>query len=241
MTDPWIALRRVTPARIALGHAGAGLPTVAHLEFQLAHARARDAVVRAFDPAGLCDALRAIHDDVRAVHTEARDRTEYLSNPQKGTRLDGAARALLADAPKDADIVFVVADGLSSAAVMRHAPPLLARVVPSMRSEGKSVGPIVVVSEGRVAVGDDVGGLLRARIAVVLIGERPGLSAPDSMGTYITYAPQPGRTNAERDCISNVRPDGLGYDAAAVALMEVMVEAIASRRTGVRRDEEMMR
>ncbi len=225
----WTRLRQHTAARIGLGRAGGSVPTAALLEFQLAHARARDAVHRALDVAALEAALHGRGWDALALHSAAADRATYIRRPDLGRVLDEASRAALAArAAAACDVTFVIADGLSALAVERHAVALLDVARPLLA--GWSFGPACVVSQGRVAVGDEVGALLGARLAVVLIGERPGLSSPDSLGIYLTWAPRPGRTNAERNCISNVRPEGLSYDAAARKLAQLMNEA---RRLGL--------
>ncbi|MEO5511259.1 MAG: ethanolamine ammonia-lyase subunit EutC [Longimicrobiales bacterium] len=248
--DAWQSLRTVTSARIALGHAGVSLPTAAHLQFQLAHARARDAVMHPLDSAELSLSLaitqRRLTDGpiapVLSLCSQPTSLDEYLANPRLGALLDDASRRILDESEREADresalasdgydVAFVIADGLSAVAVERHAPRTLALVLPALREW--CIAPISVVRHGRVAIGDEVGALLRARMCVVLIGERPGLSAPDSMGMYLTWQPRPGRTNAERNCISNVRPDGLGYEAAARRLVWLMNAARRSEMTGV--------
>jgi ethanolamine ammonia-lyase small subunit len=232
--DPWTALRSLTAARVALGRAGSSVPTAAHLDFRLAHARARDAVHHALDaPAGAA-AREPLHPGVIRAASAAADRREYLLRPDLGRRLDEASRARLAggaSVPNDA--ALVVADGLSAVAVERHAPPLLARLVAALVAEGWRVAPLVVVEQGRVAVGDEVGHALGAALVLVLIGERPGLSAPDSLGAYLTHVPRPGRVDAERNCVSNIRPAGLDYPAAAHVLLWLMREARHRRLTGV--------
>ena len=237
--DPWEALRRLTAARIALGRAGASLPTAAHLAFQLDHARARDAVHHRLDVDALAEALAPAGLPVLRARSLAADRPEYLRRPDLGRRLDAASRQALADrSAAGCDAVFVVADGLSALAVERHAPPLLARVAERLRREGWRLGPAVVVEQGRVAVGDEVGEALGAAMVAVLIGERPGLSSPDSLGVYLTWAPRPGRTDAERNCVSNVRPEGLPYEQAAHRLAWLMAEARTRRLSGVELKEE---
>lgn len=236
--DPWQALRRLTAARIALGHAGASLPTAAHLAFQLDHARARDAVHHRLDVDALVQALAPAGLSVLRARSVAADRQEYLQRPDRGRCLDAASRQALADGVGGCDAAFVVADGLSALAVERHAPPLLARVAERLRREGWRLGPAVVVEQGRVAVGDEVGEALGAAMVAVLIGERPGLSSPDSLGVYLTYAPRPGRTDAERNCISNVRPQGLPYEVASHRLTWLMSQARTRRLSGVELKEE---
>lgn len=237
--DAWAPLRGLTAARIALGSAGTSLPTARLLEFQADHARARDAVHAALDAEALAERLADAGLPVLHAHSAAPDRAVYLQRPDLGRRLDEASRARLAaaaDGPREA--VFVVADGLSALAVERHAAPLLADVAGRLRAAGWRMGPIVVVRQGRVAIGDEIGALLGAGLVAVLIGERPGLSAPDSLGVYLTHDPRPGRVDAERNCISNIRPAGLPSPAAAHTLAWLMTEARRRALTGVAlRDE----
>lgn len=233
VADPWTALRELTPARIALGRSGNALPTAEVLAFGLAHAQARDAVHAALDVAQLRAALGADGWDTLALTSAAADRSIYLRRPDLGRRLSDAGRARLGGATGGAcDLAFVVADGLSALAVATHARPLLnatrARLPPALR-----VAPVAVVSEGRVAIGDEIGAAFGARLVAVLIGERPGLSSPDSLGVYLTYAPVPGRTDAERNCISNIRPQGLGIEDAARKLAWHVQTALARGLTGV--------
>ena len=232
-TSPWDALRRFTNARIALGRAGSSLPTAPLLAFNLSHAQARDAVHQPLDVDALHASLRATGFDTLDAESAAPDRDHYLRRPDLGRKLSDESTARLSDyAGHDFDVVFVVADGLSAYAATRHALPLLER----MRSklDGVRIGPVVVARQARVALGDGIGELLRARIVVVLIGERPGLSSPDSLGVYLTYEPRIGRSDAERNCISNVRPEGLPYDAAAFKLQYLLNEAVRLKLTGVK-------
>lgn len=241
IANPWQALRQFTDARIALGRAGVSLPTQAHLAFQLAHAQARDAVHDRMDTAALRAALSALSSDVLALHSAASDRQTYLQRPDLGRQLDAASRDTLLRRQQQVgsagatgiDLAVVVADGLSARAVSRHALPLLERVLPVLQSAGWTVGPLALVEQGRVAIGDDVGHLLGARLVVVLIGERPGLSSPDSLGVYLTWMPAPGLTDANRNCISNVRPAGLGYDEAAHKLRYLLHEARRGQHSGI--------
>jgi ethanolamine ammonia-lyase small subunit len=230
----WPALRRATPARIGLGRSGAGLPTAAHLDFQLAHARARDAVHAAFDPARIAAELREIGLEPVILRSACGDRATYLRRPDLGRRLDHQSRALLtARPPEPIDIVFVVADGLSATAMHSHAALLVGATLARFQGAGLRVGPVAVVAGGRVAIGDEIGGLLGADLVCVLIGERPGLSAADSLGAYITWQPAPGTIDAARHCVSNIRPAGLPIAWAAERLIEIFTAARHHRMTGV--------
>jgi ethanolamine ammonia-lyase small subunit len=239
---PWQALRQFTAARIALGHTGVSQPTDVQLDFQLAHARARDAVHEALDPAGLAQALAAAlpaSPPALLLHSAAANRHVYLQRPDLGRRLDAPSRSLLAaqrlGGPDERhyDLAVVIADGLSARAVAQNAPPLLQALHARLAAESWLPAPPVIVEQGRVAVGDEVGELLGAKIVVVLIGERPGLSSPDSMGLYITWAPRAGLTDESRNCISNVRPAGLGIDDAARRLHYLLTHARARQLTGI--------
>jgi len=233
LPNPWQELRRFTPARIALGRVGNSLPTDEVLRFGFAHALAQDAVHLPLDVATLDTALQVAGWQTLHVSSRARDRATYLLRPDYGRRLsDASAAALVGHADKSCDLVFVAADGLSALAVQRHTVPLLEAMRPLLR-DAWSVGPVVVAEQGRVAIGDEIGELLRARMMIVLIGERPGLSSPDSLGIYLTFAPKLGRSDAERNCISNVRREGLSYDAAAKKLVWLLDQAIRSQLTGV--------
>jgi len=234
--DPWAFLGKFTSARIALGRAGSSIPTRAQLEFQLAHARARDAVHRDLATDAMRYALLAKGFEVLSLASAATDRRTFIQRPDLGRILDDQSRLLLEKrtSPRDPfDAVFVVADGLSALAVERHAPPLLERIVGRLSGTGWRLAPVIVVTQGRVAVGDEIGALLPARIAVVLIGERPGLSAADSLGVYLTYDPVPGRTNAQRNCISNIRLEGLSYALAEHKLYYLLSEARRRKLSGV--------
>ena len=231
---PWSALRRATPARIGLGRSGAGLPTGAHLDFQLAHARARDAVHAPFDPAPIAAELRRLGLEPRLLHSAAGDRATYLRRPDLGRRLDPRSRALLAARPPEPiDLVFVIADGLSATAVQTHAAPLLGATLARLADARLRLGPVAVVTGGRVAIGDEIGGLLGADLVCVLIGERPGLSAADSLGAYITWQPAPGTVDAARHCVSNIRPAGLPIASAAARLTGIFAAARRHRMTGI--------
>lgn len=223
----WTDLRRFTPARVALGRAGNSLPTAAHLDFQEAHARARDAVHSVLDVPALQAALAP--EPTLVVASQAPDRATYLLRPDLGRRL---AEGTLLPAGT-CDIAIVVADGLCATGVQRQAPPLLARLLPALRAKGFLVAPLVIALQARVAIGDPIGAALGAAAAIVLVGERPGLSAPDSMGAYLTWQPRPGRTDAERNCVSNIRPEGLDHGAAAAKLLWLVSAMVANRLSGV--------
>jgi ethanolamine ammonia-lyase small subunit len=226
-------LRALTPARVGLGRTGVSLETREVLGFQLSHARARDAVHARMNAAALAAEMERVSGGaVVRLHSAARDRAEYLQRPDFGRALDEAARVALAEyAGAEFDLVFVVADGLSALAVERHVVPLLEELLPGLA--GWKIAPIAIVEQGRVAVGDAIGELIGARMAVVLIGERPGLSSPDSLGAYVTWEPRVGRTDAERVCVSNIRAEGLNYMQAAEQLVRVLDEARRMRLTGV--------
>ena len=223
--DPWHALRAHTPARIALGRAGASLPTREVLGFGLAHARARDAVHHALDVQKIIQDLKSIGHEATSVRSAALDRATYLTRPDLGRKLHDN------DLSGTAEIVVAIEDGLSSIAVQTHAVPLL-RELQNISDRWKDVA-VVVATQGRVALGDEIGERMKARLVVVLIGERPGLTSPDSLGVYITHAPRVGRTDAERNCISNVRPQGLGYAQAARRLDWLASAALARGVTGI--------
>jgi ethanolamine ammonia-lyase small subunit len=221
--NDWTHLRDLTAARIALGRAGHSLPTSELLAFQLAHAKARDAVHRELDAASL--GLPHI-----LLRSAAPDRATYLRRPDLGRRLAPESRERVPAG--DFDAVIVIADGLSATAVHRQAPPLIAELIPQL--ENWRLAPICIVEHGRVAIGDEIGELARADLSVVLIGERPGLSSPDSLGAYLTWSPRVGRTDAERNCISNIRPEGLDPSLAARRIAQLMNAARARQLTGVR-------
>lgn len=231
-------LRALTSARVGLGLTGVSQQTRDTLEFQSAHAQARDAVHARLDTAALVSTLREISNvDVLRLHSAAADRTIYLQRPDLGRTLDEPSRNLLAGfEPASSDLALVIADGLSALAVERHAPPLIAQLLPQL--QGWRLAPLCVVEQGRVAIGDEIGAALGADLAVVFIGERPGLSSPDSLGAYITWQPRPGRTDAERNCISNIRAEGLNYAQAATQLGYYLTEARRRQLTGVALKEE---
>ena len=226
MTTPrlWTDLRRFTQARVGLGRVGNAQPTSAHLAFAADHAAARDAVLAELDT----DALRhALGHPAHLVRSAAPDRQTYLLRPDLGRRL--APGTDLTPAP--GCLAIVIADGLSALAVQRHAAPLIAAL--DLPAE------LIIATQARVALGDPIGAALQAQAVLVLIGERPGLTSADSLGAYLTWAPRPGRTDAERNCVSNIRPDGLPIAAAARKLRWLLSQARTLQLTGVAlKDEE---
>ena len=230
--DPWRQLRSLTPARIALGRAGGSLPTKEVLEFGMAHAMARDAVHTPLDVDALCADLQERGFDTLRVTSAAPDRATYLLRPDLGRRLSDEGEAALRALPrKDTEVLFVVGDGLSSMAIANHAQPLLERL--RELAPDWAAAPVVVATHARVALSDPIGEGLHARVVVMLIGERPGLSSPDSLGLYITHAPRVGRQDSERNCISNVRPEGLSYAEAARKATWLVCEALRLGQTGI--------
>lgn len=238
--DPWAALRSATRARVALGRAGDALPTSRALELRAAHAAARDAVHTALDVGRLRADLAAVGVcDVLEVRSAAVDRATYLQRPDLGRRL-AEGTDLRAGGGRPAgvhDLAIVVADGLSPLAVHSHAPGLVAALL--ARLDGWVVAPVVLAHQARVALGDPVGQALGARAVVVLVGERPGLSAADSLGAYLTWGPKPGRTDSERNCLSNIRPPhGLSHDRAADTLVALLTAARELGASGVALKDE---
>lgn len=232
--DAWSELRRFTAARIALGRCGsAGLPTAAHLAFQASHAQARDAVHTPLDIDALRATLAAHHWPSLAVNSAAPDRPTYLKRPDLGRILSPDSLALLSQPQAPCSIAVVVADGLSSAAVTANAEPVLAELLPLLRRAGRPWGEIVVATQARVALGDAIGEALQADAAVVLIGERPGLSATDSLGIYLTWMPRPGRVDAERNCISNIRAGGMEAAQAARQAATLLDMMFTHRAAGI--------
>ena len=230
--------RDYTPARVSLPTTGHSLATDEVLKFQLAHAQARDAVHAELHLASfeqrLRDELPVIGEagiSVLQIETMATDRATYLRRPDLGRSLHADSVALLRAG--SCDLVIVVADGLSALAIERHAIPLLHELLPLLLSAGWTMGPLALVRHGRVAVGDAIGALLGARLSLVLIGERPGLSSPASLGAYITWGPRGDRTDADRNCISNIGAGGLSPDAAAAKIFWYLQAGRARGITGV--------
>ncbi|RXH01869.1 ethanolamine ammonia-lyase subunit EutC [Bradyrhizobium zhanjiangense] len=237
---PTLDLRAFTPARVALGRSGASVPTRALLDFTLDHARARDAVHAAFDVPPLVADLSALGLVVTEVRSRAVERSDYLRRPDLGRQLDaGSAELLARGASAPCQLAVVIGDGLSAAAVHAHAVALLTCLLPLLAADGAvAIGRVVVASGARVALGDEIGTILGAHMVAMLIGERPGLSAPDSLGAYLTFAPNPGRTDAERNCVSNIHHAGLSYDEAAFKIAWLVREGLARKVTGVALKDE---
>ncbi|GAB3326848.1 ethanolamine ammonia-lyase subunit EutC [Larkinella ripae] len=259
--DPWAFLQNHTSARIARGRTGHSLPTRALLDFQLDHARARDAVYSALEADELERQLALIQPPVLRLHSQAADRAQYLQRPDLGRKLDENSLKLLHDGgtgnlsglqdltglttdldtsleESGFDLCIVLADGLSATAINRHVVPVVSRLAEEIQKVGWSLAPFCVVEQGRVAIGDEIAHALKAETVLVLIGERPGLSSPDSLGAYLTFHPEPGLTDESRNCISNIRPEGLPYEAA-VQKIRYLLTAMKNRRlSGVQLKDE---
>ena len=237
--DPWAELKAFTAARIALGRSGTSVPLREALAFRLAHAHARDAVYSALEIEPLLAGLAELRVTSERIRSQAKDRQEYLQRPDWGRRLDEKSSAQLAEAAGEGcDVVIVLADGLSATAINDHALPLLRLLLPQLREAGLRLGPVAVAEQSRVALGDEVGQLLKARLVLMLIGERPGLSSPNSLGAYLTYGPKTGLTDETRNCVSNIRPEGLTYPAAAAKVFYLINEALRRKLSGVELKDE---
>ncbi len=239
MHDPWRGLRQFTSARIALGRAGASLPTEEVLGFALAHAQARDAVHASLDWHALAQQVSPLIGPPIDVESQATERALYLRRPDLGRVLSAASAQALDAVPRQAwDLAIVIGDGLSASAIATQAAPFLASLAPRLNQLGLSVAPPVFARGARVALGDEIGERLGVRAAAMLIGERPGLSSPDSLGAYFTFAPVRGRTDADRNCISNIRSEGLSYELAAFKLTWLLREALRRGISGVTLKDE---
>ncbi len=238
VANPWAHLRKNTPARIALGRTGVSLPTSEHLKFQLAHARARSAVHHLMDARKLAEDLSRF-GSVLEVESAAVDRPVYLQRPDLGRQLSRAsAERLSAGIKGPFDVAYVVADGLSAFAIEKNIVPFLEAMLPVSDNSGWSRAPLILAKQARVALGDEIGALIGAKIVVMLIGERPGLSSPDSLGIYLTYSPRVGLTDADRNCISNVRGEGLSYAEASYKLHYLIGHALKRKLSGVNLKDE---
>jgi ethanolamine ammonia-lyase small subunit len=229
-------LRELTPARISLGRSGGSLPTRAQLDFRLAHARARDAVLSPFDADALGARLRQLEEPVLIVESAATNRADFLQRPDLGRRLSPASRAMLDDQAAQLpppDLVIVISDGLSTLAADTQAEPLLRALLPLLRADQRRLAPLIVARHARVALQDEIGEIFRAQISLILLGERPGLGSADSLGAYFTYGPATGKTDADRNCISNIRPSGLSPAEAAHKLHHLLAQAYRLGLSGV--------
>jgi ethanolamine ammonia-lyase small subunit len=234
--DPWLTLSRFTAARIALGRAGGSVRTQTLLDFRLAHARAKDAVELAFDADALATELAEAGLESARLETQAQDRRSYLQRPDFGRLLKAESRsALVAQRATlgNRDLCIVVSDGLSALAAARQAAPLLRELVPLLTKAGITLHPIFIAPYARVKLADEVGEALGARQSLMLLGERPGLSSPDSLGAYVTFGPRAACTDADRNCVSNVRDEGLPCAEAAVVIAELLVESGSRKLSGV--------
>jgi ethanolamine ammonia-lyase small subunit len=241
-TDPWANLKRFTDARIGLGRSGSAMPTREVLNFALSHAMARDAVTTPIDWVPIEQGLADLGLETLRVSSATRDRSEYLRRPDLGRKLSDASRnelfSLLEASPARPDLVVVVGYGLSSMGVAANIVPMMSALLPHARQSGWKLGPVMLANDARVALGDEVGEILGAKAVLVLIGERPGLSSPDSLGAYLTFAPRVGLKDADRNCISNIRPRGLSYEEAAFKAAWLLREAFRRGLTGVNLKDE---
>lgn len=233
--DPWVALRDYTPARIALGRTGASIPLHEALNFKLAHAHARDAIYSVLDLARLRNDLEIFELPVYHLQSRVRNRQEYLKRPDLGRNLNEASRRILQGQPENVsyDVSIILADGLSASAVNDHAVNILRTLIPFFRSSGLRIAPLTIAEQARVAICDEIGWVLRAQLVVILIGERPGLTSPNSLGAYLTYAPVAGLTDESRNCISNIRPEGLNYKHASKKIFYLAQESLRRKLSGV--------
>jgi ethanolamine ammonia-lyase small subunit len=241
--DPWVDLRKLTTARIALGRAGGSLQTRDHLDFRLAHARARDAVWSPFDPGLLTQQLESLGNDVIVLGSATADRAEYLRRPDLGRKLGKSDREKLLsemNAKERYDLVIVISDGLSTSAVMSQTVPLVMALFPHLSRAGWKIAPLIVVKNGRVAIQDEIGEICRAEISLMLIGERPGLGSSDSLGAYFTYAPGMNKTDADRNCVSNIRQQGIIPADAAQKLFNLLNASRKLRLSGVRLKDDIV-
>jgi len=231
--DPLNSLKEFTAARIAIGRTGVSIPTKQSLDFNLAHAHARDAVYSILDADGLSDKLKELELSTLHLHSKAENRAQYLQRPDLGRKLKKSSAQKLADNAGNYDVVIIIADGLSATAVNEHAVSVIQKLIPLLSAAKLKLAPICLIEQGRVASGDKISYLLNAKLSVMLIGERPGLSAADSIGAYLTYNPKPGLTDESRNCISNIRPKGLPPKLAAEKIFYLIQEAFRLKLSGV--------
>jgi ethanolamine ammonia-lyase small subunit len=232
--DNWQSLKTFTAARIAPGSTGVAMPLKEVLDFKLAHAHARDAVYSLLNETDLVTDLQQFQLPIYVLNSKVHSRHEYLQRPDFGRQLNETSKKQLEKSNAvPADVALILADGLSATAINNHAIPLLNVLIPLLQQAGFSIAPLSIVHQGRVAIGDEIGVLLKAQFSLILIGERPGLSSPDSMGAYLTYNPMVGLTDESRNCVSNIRPEGLSYQAAAEKIFYLINESFRLRYSGV--------
>ncbi|WP_183559277.1 ethanolamine ammonia-lyase subunit EutC [Mucilaginibacter sp. SP1R1] len=231
--DPLKALQEFTSARIAIGRVGTSIPLKQSLDFKLAHAHARDAVYSELDTSNLTDLFKQFSLPVLLLQSKVNNRRQYLQRPDLGRKLHDVSKELLSDYSMETDIAIIIADGLSATAVNENSLGLLLALIPLLLAANFKLAPISLVEQGRVAIGDDIGHGLKAKLSLVFIGERPGLSSADSLGVYLTYNPKPGLTDEMRNCVSNVRPAGLIYKKAAKKILYLISEAFKRKLSGV--------
>jgi ethanolamine ammonia-lyase small subunit len=238
--DAWQFLQNYTPARIARGRAGHSIPTSELLKFQADHAQARDAVYSELDIINLNDSISKIFDlQMLNLKSEVKTRPQYLQRPDLGRTLSQASRdELINISSSESDICFVIADGLSAEAINQNALPILENLIPKLTAINWKIAPICIVEQGRVAIADEIGFLLKSEIVFILIGERPGLTSPNSMGAYITFRPQVGMTDESRNCVSNIRPEGMDFQMATDKILYLLTEMKSKKLSGVSLKDE---
>ena len=237
--DSWESLKAFTNARIALGRTGIATPLKEILDFRMCHAHARDAVYSILKINELMGSLELFQMPIVLVKSKANDRTVYLQRPDLGRKLnDASANDLRNETSHSADVAIVIADGLSATAINEHAFHVIKKLIPLLKQSVLTLTPLVIAEQARVAIADEIGSILQAKLSLILIGERPGLSSPDSMGAYITYQPMPGKTDESRNCISNIRPQGLGYDLATEKISKLIKASLQIKLSGIRLKEE---
>ena len=231
--SPLNPLKEFTAARVGIGRTGTSIPTKQSLAFKFAHAHARDAVYSVLDIDGLSNDIKQFNLPVLLLHSKAGNRAEYLQRPDLGRKLKKSSANQLKEYTGDYDVSIIIADGLSAAAINENVIGLLSQLIPLFTAANLKLAPVCFVEQGRVAVSDKVAHLLNAKLSVILIGERPGLSSADSIGAYLTYGPKPGLTDESRNCISNIRPQGLMFKPAADKIFYLIQEAFRMKLTGI--------
>ena len=232
--DSWGSLKAFTKARIALGRTGVATPLKEVLDFKMCHAHARDAIYSVLKLTELEESLRQFQSPAIIVASRAGDRSVYLQRPDYGRKLDkSSVNNLKNESGYSVDVSITIADGLAATAINKHAVPVLKKLIPLLKQSVLTIAPIVIAQQARVAIADEIGSLLNAKLSLILIGERPGLSSPDSMGAYITYNPSPGTTDESRNCISNIRPEGLSYQLAAEKITTLVNASLQLKLSGI--------